>query len=105
MIQLYNSRRVRKMAGTLDEYKRLIREATVADQVKLFKIHIAIYLVVNIIWLAMNATGSIKIDPIWAVYYSPVGWGLLVIVHYWFFVRGAENLCKMREEMVEAKIK
>lgn len=93
------------MAETLDEYKRLIREATVADQMKLFKIHIAIYLVVNIIWLAMNSTGSIKIDPTWAVYYSPVGWGLLVIVHYWFFVRGAENLCKMREEMVEAKIK
>lgn len=93
------------MAETLDEYKRLIREATVADQMKLFKIHIVIYLVVNIIWLAMNATGSIRIDPMWAVYYSPVGWGLLVIVHYWFFVRGAENLCKMREEMVEAKIK
>ena len=105
MIQLYPSRRVRKMAGTLDEYKRLFREATVADQMKLFKLHIAIYLVVNIIWLALNATGSIKIDPMWAVYYSPVGWGLLVIVHYWFFVRGAENLCRMREEIVEAKIK
>ena len=93
------------MAGTLDEYKRLFREATIADQMKLFQIHIAIYLVVNIIWLALNAMGSIKIDPQWAVYYSPVGWGLLVIVHYWFFVRGAENLCKLREEMVEAKIK
>jgi hypothetical protein len=93
------------MAGTLDEYKRLFREATVADQMKLFKLHIAIYLVVNIIWLALNATGSIKIDPAWAVYYSPVGWGLLVIVHYWFFVRGAENLCRIREETVEAKIK
>jgi len=29
----------------------------------------------------------------------------LVIVHYWFYVRGAENLCKLREEMVEAKIR
>ena len=95
---------MRKIAGTLDEYKRLFREATVADQMRLFKLHIAIYLVVNIIWLALNAAGSIKIEPIWAVYYSPVGWGLLVIVHYWFFVRGAENLCRMREEMVEAKI-
>jgi hypothetical protein len=93
------------MAGTLDEYKRLFRDATVADQMKLFKLHIAIYLVVNIIWLVLNAAGSIKIVPIWAVYYSPVGWGLLVIVHYWFFVRGAENLCRIREEMVEAKSK
>lgn len=93
------------MAGTLDEYKRLFREATVADQMKLFKIHIVIYLVVNIIWLALNWMGTIKIEPSWAIYFSPVGWGLLVIVHYWFFVRGAENLCKLREDMVEAKIK
>jgi hypothetical protein len=93
------------LAGTLDDYKRLFREATVADQMKLFQLHIAIYLVVNIIWLALNMMGSIIITPAWAIYYSPVGWGLLIIVHYWFYVRGAENLCKLREDMVEAKIK
>ena len=92
------------MVGTLDEYKRLFREATVADQMKLFQIHIAIYLIVNIIWLALNWMGTIKIEPSWAIYYSPVGWGILVIVHYWFFVRGAESLCKLREDAVEAKI-
>ena len=93
------------MAGTIEEYKRLFREATVSDQMKLFQLHIAIYLVVNIIWLALNMMGTISISPIWAMYYSPVGWGLLVIVHYWFYVRGAEKLCMLREEMVEAKIK
>lgn len=93
------------MSGTLDEYKRLFREATVSDQMKLFRLHLVIYLVVNIVWLALNMTGSIKIEPSWAIYYSPVGWGILVVVHYWFYVRGAENLCKLREEMVEAKIK
>ena len=93
------------MAGTLDEYKRLFREATVSDQMKLLKLHIVIYLVVNIIWLALNMMGTIKIDPSWAMYYSPFGWGILIIVHYWFYVRGAENLCKLREEMVESKIK
>ena len=93
------------MAGTLDEYKRLFREATVSDQMKLFRLHLGIYIVVNIIWLALNTMSSIKIEPSWAIYYSPVGWGILVIVHYWFYVRGAENLCKLREEMVEAKIK
>jgi hypothetical protein len=92
------------MAGTLDEYKRLFREATVSDQMKLFQLHIAIYLVVNIIWLALNMMGSIKTEPSWAIYYSPIGWGILVIVHYWFYVRGAENLCMLREEMVESKI-
>jgi hypothetical protein len=93
------------MMSTIDEYKRLFREAHVSDQIKLFQLHIAIYLIVNIIWLALNMMGTITIIPTWAMYYSPVGWGLLVIVHYWFYVRGAENLCKLREEMVEAKIR
>jgi hypothetical protein len=92
------------MAGPLDEYKRLFREATVSDQMKLFQLHIVIYLVVNIIWLALNVMGAIKIEPSWAIYYSPVGWGILIIVHYWFYVRGAENLCRLREEQVESKI-
>jgi len=47
------------MAGTLDDYKRLFREATVSDQMKLFQLHIVIYLVVNIIWLALNMMGTI----------------------------------------------
>jgi hypothetical protein len=93
------------MAGTLDEYKRVFREATVSDQMKLFQLHIVIYFVVNAIWLALNMMGTITISPAWALYYSPVGWGLLIIVHYWFYVRGAENLCKLREEILEAKIK
>jgi hypothetical protein len=93
------------MAGTLEEYKRLFREAHVSDQMKLFQIHIVIYLVVNILWLALNMMGTIMITPAWAMYYSPVGWGLLVIVHYWFYVRGAEKLCMIREEVVESKMK
>jgi hypothetical protein len=93
-----------KVAGTLDEYKRLFREATVSDQMKLFKLHIAIYLVVNIIWLALNMMGTVKIEPSWAIYFSPIGWGLLVIVHYWFYVRGAEKLCMLREEVIESKM-
>ncbi len=92
------------MTGKIEEYKRLFREATVSDQMKLFQIHIAIYLIVNIIWLALNMMGTITITPNWAIYYSPVGWGLLIIVHYWFYVKGADNLCRLREEMVEAKI-
>jgi hypothetical protein len=93
-----------KMAGTLNEYKRLFREATVSDQMKLFKLHVVIYLVVNIIWLALNMMCTIKIEPSWAIYYSPIGWGLLVIVHYWFYVRGAEKLCMLREEEIESKM-
>jgi hypothetical protein len=93
------------MAGTLDEYKRLFREATISDQMKLFQLHIGIYLVVNIVWIALNMMGTITIDPSLAMYYSPVGWGILVIVHYWFYVRGAEKLCVLREETVESKMR
>jgi hypothetical protein len=93
------------MVGAIDEYKRLIRVVTVSDQTKLFQMHIAIYLIVNIVWLALNFMGSIKIEPMWAIYFSPVGWSILIIVHYWFEVRGAENLCKMWEEKVEAMMK
>jgi hypothetical protein len=45
------------MAGTIEEYQRLFREATVSDQMKLFRLHVAIYLVVNIIWLALVMMG------------------------------------------------
>ena len=48
------------MAGTIDEYKRLFREATVTDQMKLFQLHIVIYLVVNIIRLALNMMGTVS---------------------------------------------
>jgi hypothetical protein len=43
------------MADTLDDYKRLFREAIVADQMKLFQLHIDAYLVVNLLWIALNA--------------------------------------------------
>ncbi len=72
------------MAGPIEEYKRLFREATVADQMKLFKLHVAIYLVVNLVWLALNMMGIVSISPAWAIYFSPVGWVILVVVHYWF---------------------
>lgn len=93
------------MPGTLEEYKRLFRDATIADQMKLFQLHIVIYLVVNAIWIALNMMGTIEAKPSWAIWYSPVGWGLLIIVHYWFYVRGAENLCRLREDEIEKKIK
>ncbi|MDD1758669.1 MAG: 2TM domain-containing protein [Methanotrichaceae archaeon] len=93
------------MAGTLEDYKRLFREAHVADQKKLLQLHVIIYIVVNIIWLALNYMGSIKVEPTWAMWYSPVGWGLLIVVHWWFFVRNAENLCKLKEVATESKMR
>jgi hypothetical protein len=42
------------MAGTLDEYRRLFREAHVEDPKKLLNLHLMIYMVVNVIWLILN---------------------------------------------------
>lgn len=92
------------MAGTLEEYKRIFRESHVEDQNKLLRLHIVIYIAINIIWLALNWMGTIRVDPSWAMWYSPVGWGLLVVVHWWFYVRNAEGLCRLKEEAAEARI-
>jgi hypothetical protein len=91
------------MAETLDEYKRLFREAHVEDQRKLLNLHLMIYMVVNVIWLILNFVYNQPITY-WVILYPIVGWGILVVVHWWFYVRNAEGLCKLREESVEARM-
>jgi hypothetical protein len=91
------------MAVTLDEYKRLFREAHVEDQRKLLNLHLMIYMVVNVIWLILNFVYNQPITY-WVILYPIVGWGILVVVHWWFYVRNAEGLCKLREESVEARM-
>jgi 2TM domain len=83
------------MTVTLEDYRRLFIEAHVEDQKNLFQLHVIIYIVVNIIWLALNYMGSIKVEPMLAMWYSPFGWGLLIVAHWWSYVRNAENLCKL----------
>ena len=63
------------MAGALEDYKRLFIEAHVEDQKELFQLHVIIYIVVNIIWLALNYMGSIKVEPMLAMWYLPVSLG------------------------------
>jgi hypothetical protein len=33
-----------------------------------------------------------------------VGWGTLVFVHWWFYVRNASKLCMLKEEKIESKV-
>jgi hypothetical protein len=91
------------MAGTLDEYKRLFREAHVEDQRKLLRLHLIIYLVINVIWVILNFEYN---QPFlyWVLLYPIVGWGLLLVVHWWFYVRNAEGLCRLREVNIEARL-
>jgi hypothetical protein len=31
-----------------------------------------------------------------------IGWGSLIFVHWWFYVRNASRLCMLREERTES---
>ncbi len=83
------------MAGALEDYRRLLIEAHVENQNELFQFHVIIYIIVNLIWLALNYMGSIKVEPMLATWYLPFGWGLLIVVLWWSYIRNAEDLCKL----------
>jgi uncharacterized membrane protein len=91
------------MAGNLEEYKRLFRESHVEDQEKLFGLHIVIYSVVNMFWVMLNMT-IVPPRYRWLMFYPIVGWGLLIFVHWWFYVRNAYGLCKLREQKASARM-
>jgi hypothetical protein len=91
------------MAGNLEEYKRLFRESHVEDQEKLLGLHIVIYSVVNMFWVILNMT-IVPPKYRWLMFYPIVGWGLLIFVHWWFYVRNAYGLCKVREQRASARM-
>jgi hypothetical protein len=86
------------MAVALEDYRHLLIEAHVENQNELFQFYVIIYIIVNIIWLALNYMGSIKVEPMLAMWYLPFGWGLLIVFHWWSYVRNAEDLCKLNEK-------
>jgi ABC-type uncharacterized transport system fused permease/ATPase subunit len=82
-----------------EAYKKAFRTAMQARMKKLFMTHLVIYLVVNIVWLAINymmvipainAAGATL--PVWQPWFSPIGWGLCIVIHYVTYVSGGEKL-------------
>lgn len=92
-----------EVAGNMEQYKRLFRESHVEDQQVLFGIHVLIYIVVNALWVMLNML-FVPLRYRWLMFYPIVGWGTLVFVHWWFYVRNAEKLCKLKEEQVASRI-
>lgn len=91
------------MAGNMEQYKRLFRESHVEDQQVLFGIHVLIYIVVNAFWVLLN----LLFTPLryrWLMFYPIIGWGTLLFVHWWFYVRNADKLCRLKEERVAARM-
>jgi len=91
------------MAESLEQYISLFREAHVEDQQKLLGIHILIYAVVNAVWVMLNAI-FVESRYRWLILYPIIGWGALIFVHYWFYVRNADKLCRLREEKSISKL-
>lgn len=91
------------MAGNMEQYKRLFRESHVEDQQVLFGIHVLIYIVVNALWVLLNML-LIPLRYRWLMFYPIIGWGTLLFVHWWFYVRNAEKLCKLKEERVASRM-
>ncbi len=78
-----------------EAYKKAFRTAMKARMKKLFMLHLVIYLVVNIVWLAINYTMVIPENPnlpVWQPWFSPIGWGICMVIHYMTYVGGGEKL-------------
>jgi hypothetical protein len=91
------------MARDMDEYKRLFREAHVEDQQKLLGLHVVIYAIVNAVWVIINLV-AVPSRLRWFMLYPIIGWGLLIFVHWWFYVRNAYGLCRIREQKIAARM-
>ncbi|HOO53571.1 MAG TPA: 2TM domain-containing protein [Methanothrix sp.] len=83
-----------------EAYKKAFRTAMQARMKKLFMTHLVIYLVVNIVWLAINymmvipainEAGATPL-PVWQPWFSPIGWGICIVIHYMTYVSGGEKL-------------
>jgi hypothetical protein len=91
------------MAGNLEEYKNQFRDAHVEAEETLFGIHVLIYIVVNFLWAMANML-FVPSRYRWIMLYPIMGWGAMLFVHWWFFVRNAERLCMIKEERTLEKM-
>jgi len=89
------------MAGntseSLEKYRTILRKSQIKDQNALLGLHALAYVVVNTIWILL-VVNLVPSRYRWIAFYPVVGWGLLVFVHWWFYVRNVDKLCKFREE-------
>jgi hypothetical protein len=91
------------MASNLEEYQKLFRDSHVEAEETLFGIHVLIYMVANALWILVNMI-FVPSRYRWIVLYPLVGWGIMVFVHWWFYVRNASGLCMRKEEQIRSKI-
>ncbi|MFB3765458.1 MAG: 2TM domain-containing protein [Methanotrichaceae archaeon] len=86
------------LADSFEQYRRMFRQSHVENQQTLLGVHLLIYVIVNIFWVILNLS-HVPRRYRWLMLYPIIGWGGLIFVHWWFYVRNADRLCKLREEM------
>jgi len=62
-----------------------------------------IYVIAYSLWVMLNLL-FVPSRYRWIMIYPLIGWGSLIFVHWWFYVRNAERLCMLREERTESKV-
>ncbi len=91
------------MTSNFGEYKRMFRDLHVEAEETLWGIHVLIYVIVNSLWVMLNVL-FVPSKYRWIVLYPIIGWGSLVFVHWWFYVKNASNLCMQKEERIEGMV-
>ncbi|PIV27969.1 MAG: hypothetical protein COS36_03825 [Candidatus Altarchaeum sp. CG03_land_8_20_14_0_80_32_618] len=82
----------------LEEYKKAYREIVPEEEKRGFSVHLVVYVLVNIMLIAINLIYSPK--AIW-FFYPLIGWGIGISMHYLFGVRWIEKGIKEREAKAE----
>ncbi len=92
-----------KMAEiSLDEYKKAYRGIKKEEEKRGFLIHLAVYILVNIMLIVINFLYSPK--DIW-FFYPLLGWSIGITTHYLNAVRWIEKNLKEREAKIEYRAK
>jgi hypothetical protein len=92
------------MPGEFEDYKGYFRDAHMEAEENLLGIHVLIYFAVNSLWVILNMLFVPKKFR-WIIFYPIIGWGAVLFSHWWFYVRNAERLCRMREARTEERIR
>jgi hypothetical protein len=83
--------------GSLEKYMMILRKSQIKDQNALLGLHALAYVVVNAVWILL-VVNLVPSRYRWIAFYPVLGWSLLVFVHWWFYVRNVDKLCKFRDE-------
>jgi hypothetical protein len=91
------------MSTDFEDYKKTFRDLHVEAEETLLGIHVLIYVIANGLWIMLNLL-FVPSRYRWIMFYPLIGWGSLIFVHWWFYVRNADRLCRLKEERTGIKV-